>query len=541
MSYAYRPSPHDHVSSHATSDIEHVSVIDAATPVGEKRRHEMSALSLDDIEAAQALEGLRADFGRTPIRRHDNGSDTNIDPALRSSPSSSLSEKHQEAEPLLSLVTSQHPLLSSAINGSLSAYTSSKSYSPRFKYGAELVERHIGSPVATTVTTASRITGVDSAARWYYQRSEPKTEGSGSERRRVTDDNSAEQRDLEQGYHDGFAPHPSVRRDSGMSMGDAPSDQLPSYDAEERSPTYQRQDPLFHRRQGPHRRQDHCSQQAPTWRSQLATTTSGLGVAMNDESLKSLKYCLSWLRWANNHLGRTMTSLKDVIQEYHDSHQGASGPPKTDADGDVQSMSEPKDQGTATQRMHSLKADITHILKDALAVVSTYAGGALPENARELVRNHLLSLPFRWFFASPRRGGQRTSAQNTSGQSSSARGTSNQGPLPESGLVQNTSTDSERCSPENELRSARRVLILAAEGLEMLTQISGIVDGTIDSAENWLERWRRIGSTEGRQREQEQQKDEKGHTEQTVLDEKDPSVDSDENIKVEEKEDVEMR
>lgn len=487
---------------------------------------------------------LFVDFGRAPFHQHDNCSDTNIDPALRPSPSSPSSQRRQEIEPLLSLVTSQHPLLSSAINGSLSAYTSSKSYSPRFKYGAELVEKHIGSPVATTVTTASRITGVDSAARWYYQRSEPKTEGTGSERRRETDDNNAEQRDLEQGYYDGFSPHPSVRRDSAMSMGDAPSDPLPSYDAEERSPTYQRQDPLFYRGQGPssHRGHGRRSQHPPTWRSQLATTTSGLGVAMNDESLKSLKYCLSWLRWANNHLGRMMTSLKDVIQEYHDSHQGASGPPKTDADGDVQSMSEPKDQGTATQRMRSLKADITHILKDALAVVSTYAGGALPENARELVRNHLLSLPFRWFFASPRREGRRTSAQNTSGRSGSTRGTSNQGPLPESGVIQSTPTDSERCSPENELRSAQRVLILAAEGLEMLTQISGIVDGTIDSAENWLERWRRVRSTERRQREQqEQQKEEKGHTEQTVLDEKEDTVDPDENTKMDAKEDVEMR
>lgn len=60
MSYAKRPFPHDPVSSHATRDLGYVPVIDAATPVGEKRRRETSALSLDDIEAAQALEGLRA-------------------------------------------------------------------------------------------------------------------------------------------------------------------------------------------------------------------------------------------------------------------------------------------------------------------------------------------------------------------------------------------------------------------------------------------------------------------------------------------------
>ena len=43
----------------------------------------------------------------------------------------------------------------------MSAYTTSKSYSPRFKSSAEFIERNIGSPVASTVGTGGRKTGVE--------------------------------------------------------------------------------------------------------------------------------------------------------------------------------------------------------------------------------------------------------------------------------------------------------------------------------------------------------------------------------------------
>ena len=36
--------------------------------------------------------------------------------------------------------------------------------------------------------------------------------------------------------------------------------------------------------------------------------------------------------------------------------------------------------------------------------------------------------------------------------------------------------------------SAHRILLLAKEGLDMVSQVSGIVDGTIVSAEAWCER-----------------------------------------------------
>jgi len=104
-------------------------------------------------------------------------------------------------------------------------------------------------------------------------------------------------------------------------------------------------------------------------------------------------------------------------------------------------------------------------LKEVVDIVSKYAGGALPENARILVRRHLTSLPQRFKLAN-----SRTVARNG-----------------ESGDVEVTD-------------GANRVLVLAKEGLDMMAQVSGVLDGTIVSAEEWCER---LGRTRREEREQE--------------------------------------
>jgi hypothetical protein len=49
---------------------------------------------------------------------------------------------------------------------------------------------------------------------------------------------------------------------------------------------------------------------------------------------------------------------------------------------------------------------------------------------------------------------------------------------------QSGDTDSDSAVREG----AQKVLVLAKEGLDMVTQITGVVDGTIVSAEQWCER-----------------------------------------------------
>ncbi|KAL8961026.1 MAG: hypothetical protein Q9193_002358 [Seirophora villosa] len=510
---------------------------ESTVPVREDVQRGTLALSLEDIQAAHVLENLRVDAAIPPApslatsRHYLHNDDLKLNPNADFRPPalSTLRQEPQEVElePLLSLLTSQHPLLSTAINGSLSAYTTSKSFSPRFKYGAELVERHIGHPVVSTVTAASRLSGADSAARRWLEK-EPVTQ-EGRYKRRRTGDNSSEERDVEQGYEEGVTPcnnttylgsggfvdrdlcdafPPLEHRDTDIAM----SEPLPPYDPGGRSPRYDPHDPAP---QPEHPR----PQGSPSWRTQLATSTSGLGVALSEESFRSLRYCLSWLRRATGSVGSMTNSLKDVIQEHHVSRQNAAEPPMADTDGDVSVLYESRGEATKTERLRTLKSGILDTISKAVDVVSTYAGGALPANARNLVRSHITSLPARYFSVSPQ------GVESPPGHSSSEQGkVAPFAPTEPSDTlnIAERSTERSTASSWNEVKGAQRVVVLATEALDMMTQISVIVSGVIQSAENWLDRFGRRprGEATEDQQIQRKQRPNEGGTPQILLDEK---------------------
>ncbi|KAL2789131.1 transcription factor Opi1-domain-containing protein [Aspergillus keveii] len=378
------------------------------TAVAEDRsRRATSVLSMDDLEAAQALEGLRTDFGASP----------------RSSQHTTPPDTKSQPEPLLSLLTSSHPLISSAINGSVSAYTSSKSYSPRFKSGAEFIERNIGPRVANTVGNVGRKTGMESGIRWALQRhSSTSSESNRSKRRKVSGHNHPTEQDLEKGLEATM---------DGKIVPDAPelylNESLPPYD-DEKTPNYDEVG-----------REDNPRQS--TWQSRLMISTSGLGVAMSEESLRSLQYCLTWLKWANGRLGKSIISLQETLKEWEDLPQ---------KNGEGTATGQASNQTQLSQRIQALKQDVLTTLKQVVDVVSKYAGGALPENARHLVRRHLTSLPQRFQMAS-------TTVPEANGSSEAS-------------------------------SNARRILVLAQEGLDMMSQVSGVVNDTLVSAEHWCER-----------------------------------------------------
>lgn len=345
------------------------------------------------------LLNLLAEYGLSP--RASTG------PSLNSN-SPSASELKQ-AEPLISLLTSSHPLISSAVNGSVSAYATSKSYSPRFKSGAEFIERNIGSPVANTVNTVGRKTGVESGLRWALQRREA-----------ANQTQTSAEMDVEKAA--AAMEGTSMRSSSEFSR----SEPLPPYD-DQTSPSYEEvgDDQPSSGRQDP-----------STWQSRLMISTSGLGVAMSQESLNSLQYCLTWLRWANGRLGGAVVALQSTLREWEHART---------QDG--------ADSSALLQRIQAVKADVLSTLKQVVDIVSKYAGGALPENARALVRRHLTSLPHRFQVAS----------------------TSH--PPPESAASSSEATV-----------SAHRILVLAQEGLDMMGQVSGVVNDTLVSAEHWCDR-----------------------------------------------------
>ncbi|TAQ89473.1 hypothetical protein B7494_g2236 [Chlorociboria aeruginascens] len=420
-----------------------------------------SVLSIDDPDvriAAEALGDLRADFIQSPPQKHSS----------LPTPSPAF-QKGQQPEPLLSLLTTSHPLIGTAIGGSISAYSASKNYSPRFKSSAEYVERRF-TPVVNTVGSVGRMTGVEGSVRWFLGGRRPShhtpsdyDEGSNKRRKVFSDDQM--DRNVPQD------PYPVHRQDShyGTRRPSQSStvDSLPAYD-EFRSPSYEAaQQALVSTNT------DEAISPGGSWQSRLVLSTSGLSVAMSEESLRSLKYCLGWLKWANEHIGKVITALKAALEQYDSgSHSstsaaitGGGGHPikKNEEAGQLITRSE-AERSVLNAKIAELKADVLKTLKEVIDIVSKYAGGALPENARILVRRHLTSLPQRFRMAS-------TATVN--------------GPRTGDGDISD---------------GANRVMVLAKEGLDMMAQVSGVLDGTIVSAEEWCER---LGRKKGEEEDKE--------------------------------------
>ncbi|EHK25935.1 uncharacterized protein TRIVIDRAFT_176270 [Trichoderma virens Gv29-8] len=420
-----------------------------------------SSLTLDDPDvrlAAEALGDLRAG-----------------DPPIAPFQLQQTKPKSPKPEPLLSLLTTAHPLVASTIGGASSAYGGAKNFSPRFKSGAEYVEGYL-TPLANTVNSVGRVTGVEGGVRWFLgagrrhpaPTSDP--DSNGSNKRRRTGESSSSSDANGSPDINGLDDSSSVMSKTPRRLSTASTvDTLPAYD-DQRSPAYTETAPATHK-----------PPSSQPWQTRLMMSTSGLSVAMSAESLRSLKYCLRWLRWTNDHMNRAILNLKHALEEYEkaekkewseggSSTNNASDGEAMDVDGAEKSQQEPEpSRSELAARINSLKGDILKTLQDVINNVSKYAGGALPENARVLVRRHLTSLPQRFRLATM-----------SDRQSGGANG------------------DNDSAMREG----AQKVLVLAKEGLDMVTQVTGVLDGTIVSAEQWCERMGKRRKPDGEEREE---------------------------------------
>ena len=318
-------------------------------------------------------------------------------------------------------------------------------------------------PIANTVGSVGRVTGVEDGVRWILRRTQPHggdagEQGSHKRRKVGLGDGS---------YREGASDSGSGAQTPRASLENADDrrssmDTLPAYD-EFRSPPYTEQFP----------RPD-IQPNGAAWHSRLMMSTSGLSIAMSEESLRSLRYCLGWIRRANDHIGHTISSLTITLEKYERNRQG-SGENSGGLNGEVETRSQ------LAAKIGALRSDVLNTLQDVINTVSRYAGGALPDNARELVRRHLTSLPQRFHLASmasDREASSRTEASMEEGRSEQ---------------------EQQEQREESETReSARKVMILAKEGLDMMSQVSGILNGTLMSAEEWCER---LGKKKREQRE----------------------------------------
>lgn len=224
------------------------------------------------------------------------------------------------------------------------------------------------------------------------------------------------------------------------------------------------------------------------WGSMLVeagVTAGGLSAAMSEESMKSLKYCLQWLQYATAHIEHQITILRDLIVKLNHGELDLSSP--------------------ASQNLSVIKGDVVNTIRGVVDVVGKYAGGALPEPARNSVKAFLLSLPARWArvnrpgsMDSPGRQGS-FGGSPASPSFSSAHG---------SGFIgQNSPTSLSAASVARQQAAAtavaaNRVLTLAVESLDILRSVIVVFGESLDRADLWVERLRVLGLQRKRAHEQ---------------------------------------
>ncbi|THY20647.1 transcription factor Opi1 [Aureobasidium pullulans] len=415
-----------------------------------------TSVSMDDPDvrlAAEALSGLgNPDFARSPKTRPS---------VSKPSPARTSTSSNKDLEPLLDLLVDAHPWVGNTVNGSLSAYNATKNFSPRIvRYGVHLVERNVGSPVASTVSNIGRRTGVEGGIRRYLDSRRPSSPAMdpthGSKRRRVTSDDMEIDRNPQE---------PGLQ------------------DSQEFLPAYQANKPPSYRKEvSPHGSERSRALERPpinrSWSTKIFISTSALGVALSDSSLRSLQYCVKLLSSATEHVESVMNALKMVLHEYDQSQEvsqqdRARREKETEAGIIIEIKSgNERDQSTEmlARRIKSLCDDIWHTIQTVVNSVSTYAGGALPENARNIVKGQLLSIPQRW----------RCATQSAEAASPSQSATKADGG--EDGkAIEGQNAD------ENTRKAAHRMIAFATEGLDMMAQVNNVVGITLQSAENWLQ------------------------------------------------------
>lgn len=222
--------------------------------------------------------------------------------------------------------------------------------------------------------------------------------------------------------------------------------------------------------------------------------------SFSPENAQRLRYCLHLLRLANAHIATKVRQLQQAIAQDQLARADAKAGRPLDIKRSSSTSSRLRRRGKHTPlapagtqfsaTVTSIKKDIVWTLRKVVSAVSTYAGTALPEPARSQVRRYILRLPQRWVEAM-----------------ASVSATERPVDPPSSpGMMADDSSDLEsECESEEEEEEAAeewekdgllglqaqadagaRVLRLAQETVDMISNIIEIVGETLERMEWWL-------------------------------------------------------
>ncbi|KAI7876158.1 transcription factor Opi1-domain-containing protein [Mucor mucedo] len=180
-----------------------------------------------------------------------------------------------------------------------------------------------------------------------------------------------------------------------------------------------------------------------TWQQFMVGAGSAAGstaAVVSEDSMKCLRYCLSWLQYAIRNLGQQMNLLRSFL---------------------VSMATSPSQNQQQPVILATIKRDMVTTLRKVIDIITCYASTALPYQAKAAVRGTILNLPSRW-------------ASLYEDETSS------------------TSIDVTQKQTKGQEDVALRLLAFGQESTEMLGSIHNVFDDTIQRAESWLERLRMI-------------------------------------------------
>ena len=238
--------------------------------------------------------------------------------------------------------------------------------------------------------------------------------------------------------------------------------------------------------------------------------------------MRRLQYCLQWLQVSDLPPTLTRNTLKHGQLQYATNHIDAQILVLRDFMASLQAAAAHSGETVSHHHMRTLndvKRDVVETIRQVVEIVSKYAGGALPEPARQRVRGFILHLPQRWASAS-RQGpepaqpysagtGKRRSGRHGYG---TADGSSASNPYPTPAslsrpgspthsrttsvttraaiLTRNTQSmagsptmASHGMSAIAATHAAQRILTLATESLDMIRGVTGVFKESLDRAD----------------------------------------------------------
>lgn len=204
------------------------------------------------------------------------------------------------------------------------------------------------------------------------------------------------------------------------------------------------------------------------WQSlviEAGVTAGGIGAAVSEESMKSLKYCLHWLHYATAHLDHQVGILREFILSLSSHHRSEALMRSEDA--------------RAASILDGIKRDVVETIRKVVDVVSTYAGAALPEQAKRYVRSGILGLPEKWARAMQ---GQDHSLQGPNGHAVSGSDATMEADGRDDLAPSDSAVPPGSISGSTQ-NAAERTLTFAVESLDMLRGVLGIFNDSVDRAD----------------------------------------------------------